>query len=95
MKDVECPYCKAALYINHDDGYGLEEDETHEQECSDCDKIFVYTTWISFSYEASKADCLNGGEHKWGELVISPRNWPDARRCTDCGLEERGEFKED
>ena len=28
--------------INHDDGYGYEEDVTHEQECSNCEKTFVF-----------------------------------------------------
>ena len=28
MYDVECPYCGAEIEINHDDGYGYEEDET-------------------------------------------------------------------
>ena len=33
MKDVDCPYCKAEQDINHDDGYGYEEDGMYEQEC--------------------------------------------------------------
>ena len=30
---VECPYCGADVEINHDDGYGLEEDLIFKQEC--------------------------------------------------------------
>ena len=54
MSDVECPYCKSAQEINHDDGYGYEEDETHEQQCGDCGEYFAFTTSILFLYEASK-----------------------------------------
>ena len=35
MKDVECPYCYADQEINHDDGYGFDEDQLYEQECSE------------------------------------------------------------
>jgi len=61
--DVECPYCGKPQEINHDDGYGYEEDEPHNQECGDCGKVFAFTTSISFYYDAYQADCLNDGEH--------------------------------
>jgi hypothetical protein len=87
MSDVECPYCGKDQEINHDDGYGYEEDETHEQECRDCEKAFAFTTSISFHYDSSQADCLNGGVHKWLSTHTYPRacsRW----RCDDCGQEE-------
>lgn len=62
MSDVNCPYCDHPEEINHDDGYGYAESETHNQECSKCEKTFVYATFISFHYEAEKADCLNDGQ---------------------------------
>lgn len=65
MTDVNCPYCGAGNEINHDDGQGYEEDTLHQQYCPSCEKVFVFTTYISFSYDAKKADCLNGAEHKW------------------------------
>lgn len=92
--DVDCPYCGEGQEINHDDGYGYEEDQTHEQHCSDCGKSFAYTTSISYHYEASKAECLNDGEHTWEKMKIYPNHWPDAKYCTGCGLEERGRFVE-
>ena len=55
MSDIDCPYCGKGQDINHDDGYGYEEDEIFEQECSGCDKVFVFTTSIDFYYEAEKA----------------------------------------
>lgn len=88
--DVECPYCEKGLEIDHDDGYGYQQDETHEQWCKYCDKNFAYTTSISFYYEAKQADCLNGGKHQWEKWRIFPEYWPDAKRCTDCGMEVRG-----
>lgn len=94
MYDVNCPYCDADLEICHDDGYGYEEDRVHEQECPECDKTFAYTTSTSFHYEVNKADCLNGADHAWEPMKIYPKHWPDAKRCADCGLEERGRFVE-
>jgi hypothetical protein len=34
--DTNCPYCDADIEINHDDGYGYEEDRKHEQQCNNC-----------------------------------------------------------
>jgi len=69
MSDIECPYCKEDQEIDHDDGYGYEEDELHQQECPHCFKYFTYTTSIMYYYESHKADCLNGAEHKWREVA--------------------------
>ena len=90
--DVECPYCGKGQEIIHDDGYGYEEDRIFEQDCDDCEKTFVYTTSISFYYEANKADCLNGEDHRLEPVTHCPRYWPDWRRCKDCSYEERGEY---
>lgn len=84
MSDVECPYCGADCEISHDDGYGYEEDQTYSQECPICEQYFAYTTLISFTYNAKRADCLNGGRH-----VYKPTNtWPvryTKMQCTECG----------
>ena len=86
--DAECPYCGAEIEINHDDGYGYEESETHQQECSECCKIFAYTTEISFHYSVLKADCLNGAEHPWKPIVGCPEEYFRGRqRCINCGEE--------
>ena len=78
--DIVCPYCHHPQDINHDDGYGYEEGQTHQQECGQCEKTFAYTTSISYHYEADKADCKNGqAEHKW-----SLQGWFRAE-CTVCG----------
>lgn len=86
--DVECPYCGVGQEINHDDGYGYEEDRRHEQQCSDCDKTFVFTTSISYYYEAEKADCLNGGEHSWKISATYPREYSDMY-CEACDYRRR------
>ena len=93
MSDISCPYCGENQEINHDDGYGYDEDEIHNQECGSCENTFAYTTSILFLYEAHKADCLNDGKHDWTPMKIYPEHWPNARRCLDCGLEERGEYQ--
>jgi len=87
MDEVTCPYCGADQAINHDDGYGFEEDSKHEQECYVCEKTFVYTTAISYNYNVYKADCLNGSEHKYEKTHTDPvcaTKW----RCTDCDGEK-------
>ncbi len=87
MYDVRCPYCRAENEICHDDGYGYEEDRQHQQECSRCEKTFVYTTYISFSYTAYQADCLNGAEHKFRETTTYPPEFARLQ-CIDCGEEK-------
>ena len=88
MQDIECPYCEKWQEINHDDGYGYAEDQTYEQECSDCGQIFTYTTSISFSYEAYKAPCKNGGEHKLEKIHGYPEEFFEyKRRCKYCSEE--------
>ena len=85
MEDVECPYCEKWNEINHDDGYGYEEGEIYEQTCDHCGKIFVYTTSISFYYEAEKAPCKNGGEHDWKQMTGWPKeHFISRQRCSCC-----------
>ena len=93
MSDVNCPYCGYDVEINHDDGYGIEEDTTHQQTCGVCDKVFVFHTELTLSYETAKAACLNGGEHKMVRVRHLPRYWPDWVRCKYCGKDERGEYQ--
>jgi len=89
--DVECPYCGSDQEICHDDGYGVEEGEMYEHECSHCNMTFSFTTSISFYYDAYKAPCLNGGKHELKKVIHSPDLWPDWVRCKNCSFESRGE----
>ncbi len=83
MPDVQCPYCGSEQEICHDDGYGYEEDGVYNQECSDCDKFFVFTTSIQFSYEVGKAECLNGAPHTFKRTITAPIECT-RMRCTVC-----------
>lgn len=83
MSDAECPYCGADVEINHDDGYGYEEDKMHEQECGACDKTFAFTTSIIFSYNTKQADCLNGAEHNYHPTSTFPVRYTKME-CTEC-----------
>ncbi len=85
--DVECPYCGKGQEINHDDGYGYEENDIHEQECPACEQTFIYTTSISFYYKPEKAACKNGGDHDYQKTMTFP---PEAARmkCTVCWEEK-------
>lgn len=85
-KEVDCPYCGEGQEINRDDGYGCEEDQIYQQECSYCDKTFIYTTSISISHEAQKADCLNGTPHDYRRTNTYPK-WAARMRCSICGDE--------
>jgi len=91
--DVECPYCGEDVEINHDDGYGYEEDRVFEQECSHCGKTFTYTTGIIYVYTAEKAPCLNGEPHSWqdthGYPVGYQSNWHYCEWC------DKKELKDD
>lgn len=97
MRDIECPYCGDWLDINHDDGYGYEEDRVFQQHCGNCDKYFTYTTSIYFNYNAEQADCLNGGEHDFKPTTTRPKYFTKMR-CSMCDeqrdptLEEREKF---
>jgi hypothetical protein len=92
--DIECPYCGELQDIDHDDGYGYEEDETYHQECNKCGKTFVYTTGILYVYHPEKADCLNGGQHDYQLTHTYPKECSKMRclMCDDerqCTKEER------
>jgi len=93
MYDIKCPYCDAELEVCHDDGEGYAEDELHEMECNECDKSFVFTTSISFSYHPEKADCLNGKDHNFKKTHTIPRKYTKME-CTMCG-ERREPTKEE
>jgi len=80
LEDVRCPYCNKYQAVWHDDGFGYEEDVRHEGLCEDCGKAYVFMTEITFSYRASKADCLNDTEHKLGPTHTSPIRMA----CEDC-----------
>lgn len=88
MEDIECPYCGKEQEINHDDGYGYEEDRIHQQQCDDCDKYFTYTTSISYHYDPSKADCLNDSEHTFKSTHTYPKEYT-RMECTQCGETRR------
>lgn len=86
-RDIECPYCGAGQNIDHDDGAGYSEGEKHQHTCRACDKVFVFETSVSFSYEVAAAECLNDAPHEW-EIT---RTWPKhaARwRCVHCDEEK-------
>lgn len=90
MNSEKCPYCEKENKINHDDGYGYEEDVVHQQQCGHCDKYFTYTTSISYYYDVSKADCLNGSEHKWVvNTGCSPGYLSNFHTCEECAEREQ------
>ena len=87
-KDVNCPYCGVGQDINHDDGYGYAEDTKHKQQCYSCNKEFVYTTSVSYDYDAERADCLNDGTHDWQPTRSFPK-FMTKMECTMCDEERK------
>jgi len=84
----QCPYCHDEVEINHDDGYGYEEDNIFNQYCGNCGKTFIYTTSIHFYYDLERADCLNGSPHNWKKIVGYPEVYfKNKRRCCVCSKE--------
>ncbi len=80
----ECPYCGAEQEINHDDGYGMDEAGIHQQNCTECDKVFGYTTSICIIHETFKTPCLNGdADHILKETHTFPPEFKRLR-CTVC-----------
>lgn len=102
MSDViECPYCGKSQDVNTDD-FSYEEgelheqlceDELHEQLCYECEKTFTFTVSVSYSFEAYKADCLNGEAHK---LIMSRTipKWLSRMQCEDCDYERKPTLEE-
>ena len=88
MYDINCPYCDAELEINHDDWVWFEQDELHQQQCSECEKNFIFTTSIMYLYSSEKADCLNDIEHDYKLSKSYPKQF-SKMRCTMCGYERR------
>ena len=91
--EVECPYCGTDQYVDHEDGYGYEEDVLYNQECVKCRKYFTYTTMITYTHEAYEADCMNDGEHVWEPTVTYPIE-ATRMRCKTCDEERTPTFDE-
>lgn len=85
MSDVICPYCQAEQEINHDDGYGFDEGQQHEQDCVHCNKPFTFTTSISYHY---RVQC-QPGDHVFVPLA---EDYPGIYECSRCDrVEKRSE----
>lgn len=78
MSDIKCPYCGAYQDVDHDDGYGYEEDKEHEQSCGSCDKAFKFTTSITYCYSVY---CENESDH---DMYQALPNEPDFFMCKNC-----------
>lgn len=68
MSDVKCPHCGEEQEICHDDGAGYEEDVNHEQHCRDCNKPFIFTTSVSYSYDVYCKDVEHDMENTHKDL---------------------------
>lgn len=81
MSDVNCPNCGEGQEINHDDGYGYEEDQDFEQQCSDCNYTFIFTTGILYVYNT---ECQED-DH---DMQPFGDKWPNMYGCEKCDHSE-------
>jgi hypothetical protein len=89
-REIECPYCNQWTELNHDDGYGYEEGETFNDECEHCSRVFVYTSSMTWYFDARQAPCKNAQPHDWQQIIGYPKEAFIGRfRCTFCDEEER------
>lgn len=86
MSEIECPYCGQEQNINHDDGFGYEEGVSHQMECCNCGKRFIFQTEMTYYYQAYKADCLNGEPHDWQVTKTYPKSFRKMQ-CSMCDEE--------
>ena len=93
MSDLTCPYCGAEQEASPD---SYDPDVLHEQECSECGKVFGFEIEYYPSYTECKLPCSNGEPHKWVKMMGYPEEYfRDKKRCVYCGKEdiiEGGEF---
>jgi hypothetical protein len=90
MTDIFCPYCDCEIDICNNDGFGLDENKTWQQQCLQCKKYFVFHSTLWWSYSPEKADCLNGSPHQMEPYPHYPTYYPDWKLCRVCGAEEKG-----
>jgi hypothetical protein len=88
MNNLECPYCEADLGDYVDECHDSNVD--YEYECPKCGKSFIFTIEYYPSFTSNKADCLNGEEHQFEDMVGFPEEYFKGRKkCKDCGKEIR------
>ncbi len=80
--EVKCPYCEKFIEIHPDEHC----EDTEIYECPNCQKNFEVLAEVSINYESlGKADCLNGGEHQWKQIVGCPEfHFKGKYRCKNC-----------
>lgn len=79
MSDITCPYCNRQQEVNHDDGYGYNEDELHSQNCFGCGEVFNYYTSATFYYDPR---CRNE-DHLWESWAPNHPNMEGCKRCDE------------
>ncbi len=66
MSKVLCPYCGMASYVEQEFELPGELDV---MECPECERTFIFTTHVAYSYRSFSADCLNGGVHVYKKVM--------------------------
>lgn len=60
MNDFNCPYCNQEGEVDWEDSDFFTDSAEIEYECGACERKYVVTTCVSYSYDA---EC---SEHDWG-----------------------------
>jgi len=77
MEDIKCPYCGNEFEVNHDDGVGYTDGETHTQYCDSCGKDFECKTTVMFMYETF----CNEGDHELDHHETDRAHHYQCNRC--------------
>lgn len=87
MSDVKCPTCGQEQDINHDEGYGLEDDGEFEQECELCYTEFTYVTYVSRYYNVFCGERCHD--------LVQSKYVPNLYRCKNCDYSQVGDKQGD
>lgn len=86
MGSYACPYCDEDLRLPED---CYSEGRVYTDECSNCEKKFVFTIEYSVDYYTHQAECLNGASHKFVKRCGCPEYvFAGKYKCSDCDEEK-------
>lgn len=87
MKEIQCPYCEQD---NEHDSEQADPNTLHYMQCRECEKNFAFEIDYCPRFYERKADCLNGGDHNWRDLLpyASSNHYDLYRECRGCNKRE-------
>ena len=81
--EIICPYCKKKFNLDQNKNY--QDDVKYKTQCPKCGKWFVFQLYDTDCL-ATKAPCLNGGQHDYQLIKMLPEE-ESKMRCSICNQE--------